>query len=203
MDLLKDQRIEFCIDFQKSQIKNAWKQTFENLGKYSEFCEIVDNWIEVPSLMLTRMKNLLISARPVRLASLEYFVTISFDDSKIEPEKIPKIMAKVIKKKWIKEYLFCIEQRSEEKNVYHGFHVHMYVKSNKQIAPSDVVREVHNSVKNYVGGSNQIDVKKVNSKQGVMNYMEGHKSELKMKKVENDSPMRKKFQFQKIYQSQA
>lgn len=199
MDLFYSQEKSETNDFYKNNIKESWRKFMETLGKYSEFCEIVDMWYETPLVMIKQMYKLVQGSNATQSRPLEYFITISFDDKKIDPKNIPKYMEGVIKKKWVESYIYCIEQRSEEEDVYYGYHVHILIKPNKKIAKSDVIREIYSTLKKYMEGQNYIDVQKVNHRQNIINYMKGEKNEMKLEKSKNDKPFRQKNNLEDIY----
>lgn len=201
MDLFNTPELDKSDNFYKEEIKISWRWYFEKLGKYAEFCNIVDEWVQTPGLMLTMMRNLAMNSKIQKTKKSPYFVTISFDDSKVKPEKIPEYMSKVTKKKWISSYTYVIEQRSEQPEVYRGYHVHILLETNKHVAKSDIIREIHSSVKKYVLDKSYIDVRIVNRVKGILDYMEGKKSEEKLEKVENDKPFRLKYNLEDIYRS--
>lgn len=132
------------------------------------------------------------------------FITVNFDDKKIVPEKIPEYMDKVIKKKWIVEYEYTIEQRNETEGNYAGFHVHCLLTGHAQKRKSEIVREFYSSLSKYLGSKQSIDVRPVSNPQGVIKYMQGDKKdEWKHTKVVNDKKMREHFKFKELYKKEA
>lgn len=128
------------------------------------------------------------------------FVTINFDDKKIVPKDIPSYMTQLLKKKWIQNYEYTIEQRNETEGDYKGFHVHLLLTDHVHKRKSEVIREFYSSMKKYLGSKQSIDCRPVNNPQGVVKYMEGEKKdEWKLPKVENDKRMRKHYEFADVY----
>lgn len=131
-----------------------------------------------------------------------YFITICpYEDIKIE--EFQKVMEKVLKKKWMKSYLYVYEQRqSEKEKPFTGIHVHMLVKR-IEIAKSDVIREVYNTCKNIVGSKQSIDVKLLKTQQDLdvrINYLLGKKStEEKQLKQEIDKIFRCQYGLEQYY----
>jgi hypothetical protein len=107
-----------------------------------------------------------------------YFITICpYED--VEITDLIKVMDKIIKKKWFKQYIYVYEQRQTEKDKpFYGIHSHIIVKRDT-IAKSDVIREVYNTAKNICGSKQSIDVNLLKTRDELdvrINYLLGDKS---------------------------
>lgn len=143
--------------------------------------------------------NLTASAAPQK-NDKGYFITINYDDKKIDPAMIPKYMEQTLKKKWIVDCEYVIEQRNETVDNYAGFHVHMLLTGHQPKKKVEVIREIYSTNKKLVGSIQSIDCKPVNTVDGIHNYMAGQKKDAwKKTKSENDLCMRKHYGFQQIY----
>lgn len=132
-----------------------------------------------------------------------FMITINFDDSKImdQLKNIANIVDRKVKKKWIKNYIYCIEQRSDIVDILRGIHIHLIVEPYKTKRKSEIIREFYNSFKDYVMDSQKIDVRpfrkdKLKSK---LKYIRGIKTEVKMPKVLIDKYMRNKYNLENTY----
>lgn len=130
-----------------------------------------------------------------------YFITLSFDDTKINTcDDFQLIIQRMEKlKKWEKTKRFCFEQRSEVPNQYFGYHVHILCTSSSPKRKSQIIAEYYNTFRKYLCGKNYVDVQIVKDYMNVVNYMNGDKNDEKMKKVENDKPFREYFKLKDIY----
>lgn len=132
-----------------------------------------------------------------------YFITICpYPDTNIKD--FIKVMDKVLKKKWIENYVYVYEQRQDDPDgIFYGIHTHMIVQRNG-IAKSDVIREVYNTCKNIVGSKQSIDVKLIKTQHDLdvnINYILGQKStEEKRKKQIVDKIFREKNSLQSYYE---
>lgn len=92
-----------------------------------------------------------------------YFITINFDDAKILPmireRRLQKFLIKKLDRTFVKDYIFCIEQRGEVNRYWKGFHVHILLQTSKHKKLSELVREFYNSFKNFVSDKQKVDIK--------------------------------------------
>lgn len=122
-----------------------------------------------------------------------YFITICpYPD--LELFKLVNVMEKVLKKKWMKKYLYVYEQRQHESGKpYFGIHTHILVERDG-IAKSDVIREVYNTCKGICGSKQSIDVKLISTLKDLqtrLNYLLGTKAtELKQQRQQVDKEFR-------------
>lgn len=125
----------------------------------------------------------------------KFFVTVSFDDTKVTPETLVKEISRRLARKWVHQYQFCIEQRGERIDDYHGYHTHILICSNVQSkSVVHIKREVASWFKSMISGPQYVDVKKVTQDNGLVNYMTGIKQDPeKDKKVANDVAFRLKY----------
>lgn len=130
-------------------------------------------------------------------------VTLNFDDKKIcdHLKEIPSIINDKINKKWIMNYIYCVEQRSEIDTEFKGFHVHVIVESAKSKRKSEIIREFYSSYKLYLGDKQKIDVRQFDSKilPNKLNYIQGIKKDEKMKKCDIDIIFRNIYKIEKLY----
>lgn len=183
------------------QLNKVKKQELERLMKMSlrKRMKEVNSLVVLNPLLKDVTYNDIEQVKTSKKQVKKWFITISFDDSKFDPLNVEKIMTDLLNKQYLKadHYWWCIEQRSEDYN-YYGFHVHLYI-DNKKHQKSRLIDCVYCSVKNFVGGKNEIDVRPVYTDNGVINYMSGEKPEEKLKKVEYDISMRKKYKLKDVY----
>lgn len=170
------------------------------------YSEIVRNQLknnQFGDTQLQAVYNQAMAIRQSEEADQFYFITICpYED--IELQSLIKVMTKVLKKKWLNDYVYVYEQRQDDsdKPIY-GIHVHMIVKR-EAIAKSDVIREVYNTCKNIVGTKQSIDVKLLHKHDMWvrLNYILGQKStEEKQKKQIIDKVWREKNRIEPYYQN--
>lgn len=135
-----------------------------------------------------------------------YFITVNFKDDKINVPDIPKLIELKLKKVYIDDWIYIIEQREEDKKKpYKGFHVHILFKTVKHKKYSEVKKEMKNTFKPYVGNPQHVDVKKVygDSTFGYtnrLNYCLGLSKRLdKQEKIAYDQIFRVEYGFQQYY----
>lgn len=131
------------------------------------------------------------------------FITINPYDH-IDIYQFIKVVQKLITKKWIKEYLYTIEQRGEVIETA-GFrpHCHMIL-YRKGKNYSEIVREFRSSLKKICNTENShilnFEVVKVGTIDRVINYALGNKKdEYKHVKVEMDKIFREKIGIKEFY----
>lgn len=98
---------------------------------------------------------------------------------------------KLLKKKWIDNYIYCIEQRSVEPNVYSGIHTHMLIHNSVNKKFSEFKREFvstvssicdaqNSSILNFRSVKDDTDLKKM------ISYIKGTKDVSKDKTYKSD-----------------
>lgn len=115
------------------------------------------------------------------------FITISLSDQKIESKKQIEEYNTILRKiKWIEEAEWVYEQRGEtELDIGKGPHVHILCKAKK--IPAHIIRELSQK---YGVQKNFVNVKTVRNIKGIQKYMNGEKSNEKLKKVDYDKVWR-------------
>lgn len=111
---------------------------------------------------------------------------------------------KAIHKKWISEYYYTLEQRSEtEDNAGDGFHTHILLYRDGK-RPSEISREFHSTFKEYVGNTKHINIKYIPEKDydNVLAYIKGEKTDDKMEKVNIDRIWRSMMGLKQFYSSE-
>lgn len=170
------------------------------------YSEIVRNQLKNNLFADTQLQSVYNQAMALRRseeADQFYFITICpYPD--LELQSLIKVMDKVLKKKWLNDYVYVYEQRQDDddKPIY-GIHVHMIVRR-ETIAKSDVIREVYNTSKSIVGSKQSIDVKLLNKLEMSvrLNYILGQKSsEEKQKRQIIDKVFREKNRIEPYYQN--
>lgn len=136
--------------------------------------------------------------RKNREKKLHYFITISYDDRDIEV--IMKSMERVVRKKWITDYYYVVEQRGiTEETCGEGIHVHLLISKNGK-RKSQVIREIASTTKL---AKNFIDIqegKTANIYERRKDYMLGKKEGLvKQNRVKFDALFRQKNNLKDIY----
>lgn len=106
-----------------------------------------------------------------------YMITINWNSNSHSVEELQPVLSKVLAKKWIKKYSLTHEQRGEIlPHMGQGYHVHLLVQDCDKI-PSQVHREIYNTVKDYVGNRKHVDVQLVKNSwlQDKLDYIAGKK----------------------------
>lgn len=100
---------------------------------------------------------------------------------------------KVIKKKWIKVFNYCFEQRGEtEATLGQGFHCHLQVNRPSDKVPAHCTREIYNTFKDLVGNTKAIDFSFRKDPAPGYKYIIGEKKDIsKTPKMEMDKLWRK------------
>jgi len=78
---------------------------------------------------------------------------------------------KACKKKWISNYIWCAEWRSEKE----GFHVHIRTENNKAKKPSEMKREMFSTFKNFVDNKLHVNMRGSTKEDAFINYVKGTK----------------------------
>lgn len=111
-------------------------------------------------------------------------------------------ISKMLSKCWIKEYMYCIEQRGEnEETMGSGLHAHILVSLNKYKRPSDCKREVYNTFRNLVDNKLHVNMRSGMDGKNFANYILGNKSHDKMDKVDMDILWRENMGIENVYSS--
>lgn len=128
-----------------------------------------------------------------------YLVTINPLNDNLD--RLMEFSDKLARSKVFKICHYSVEQRSEEKNVYIGYHIHMFV--NSVYNKIQLIQKIYRSstAKRYseLGITKEsVDVRPCDKK--AYDYILGEKSEDKQMKVKNDRRMRRKYGLQDLYQ---
>lgn len=123
-----------------------------------------------------------------------WLVTINPEEQNVETclKPLQSCVERTIRKKWVDEYLYAYEQRSEDPEKFHGLHVHLLLRQKQPKKFSAVQEEIYNTCKHIVGNKKHIDVKNVTAgtEDSVIEYICGQKEDDKMDKVTCDAEMR-------------
>lgn len=128
------------------------------------------------------------------------FFTINFRED-ISHEEIINVVKKFCETcKYLDDYLWTIEQRSTEKGIYSGFHVHMLFSKNGN-PPSKIQRAFKTKFfDKYVGNPSCLDYKYVENPEKRIKYILGDKDDKeKMQKCQIDNEFRELYGYQRYY----
>lgn len=129
-----------------------------------------------------------------------YMITINWNSNSHSVEELQPVLAKVLSKKWINKYSLTHEQRGEILPLMgKGYHVHLLVQDVDKI-PSQVHREVYNTVKDYVGNKKHVDVQLIKNcwLQDKLDYIAGKKFDSdKHQKLAIDEVFRKTYRLER------
>lgn len=171
--------------------------------------------LKAVTLNLNRLKDnyfKLINSKFIKSFCSQYptkchWITINFDDKKvisILPDLANIFKRKILSKRCFNnlKYYFTLEQRGEKIGDYYGYHIHLLSQQIKK-PKSHIIREFHNSLKQYVGSAQHIDCKLYkgpNFWQDKLDYLHGVKDDSdKQLKTLNDNSFRIKYNFDNIY----
>lgn len=146
------------------------------------FHRIMDNYV-----MKTRCgyRYFFVTVNPRNEVGLEWFI------SKI---------AKMLKKVWIKKYMYCVEQRGDLENMGYGMHMHCLIEVGQYKRPAEVKRKIWNTFKNCCGNRQHVVVKASMEYENFVKYIQGEKkSEEKRTLVEVDKVWRRSVGLESIY----
>ena len=110
----------------------------------------------------------------------------------------------LLSKKWIKDYIYCYEQRSEIENDYHGYHLHMVLKRNNK-KMFDIRKEFKSTLKSIMDVDNPhcLNFKNIKDEADLkrrLNYITNSKKDTeKHKKQYNDVFFRKQYDLKDHY----
>jgi len=129
------------------------------------------------------------------------FITINYKPN-TTLEAISKMTTNIVTKKWVSKYYYTFEQRGKtQETCGEGIHTHIILQ-NVDKPMSQIHREIHNTVKNYVGNKLHVDVKQYPTKflSEKIDYIKGLKwDEDKLQKVEMDKLFRLKNNLEIFY----
>lgn len=194
--LLFERHRRLFLDTKEEVIKTLYKKYYSEIIK-SELKEGI--CFDKP---LQDVYNKAMEIRKQNVKDEYYFITLC-PYEQIDINSVIKVVDKIIKKKWMKDYIYVYEQRQSETNKpYYGIHVHFIVKRDV-IAKSDVIREVYNTSKNICGSPQSIDVKLLKNRNDLdvrINYLLGAKStEEKQDRQKIDKIFRQEYKLNSYY----
>lgn len=112
---------------------------------------------------------------------------------------------KAMKKKWIKDFLYCYEQRSDEEP-YHGWHLHACIARPEGKNPSEIRKEFLSTFKDVIGETKKgqmhavhLDFRKNEAFTNFSQYILGNKQEDKLPKSRADIAWRASIKLQPYY----
>ena len=113
-------------------------------------------------------------------------------------------MPKLTKKKWLTDFIYAYEQRSEIQYDYHGYHVHMILKRNGK-KMFDIRKEFKSTLKHICDVSNPhiLNIKNIKDNTDLkrrVNYITNFKADVnKHAKQYNDINFRNHYQLERYY----
>jgi IS1 family transposase len=133
------------------------------------------------------------------------FITINARQN-ITFEELFEVMQKLTKKKWLTDYIYVFEQRSEIQYDYSGYHVHMILKRNgKKLF--DIRKEFKSTLKHICDVSNPhiLNIKNIKDNTDLkrrVNYITNFKADVnKHVKQYNDINFREHYKIERYYAS--
>nr|QNG41019.1 hypothetical protein [Pygoscelis antarcticus]QNG41021.1 hypothetical protein [Pygoscelis antarcticus]QNG41025.1 hypothetical protein [Pygoscelis antarcticus]QNG41027.1 hypothetical protein [Pygoscelis antarcticus]QNG41029.1 hypothetical protein [Pygoscelis antarcticus] len=132
------------------------------------------------------------------------FVTVNPPPSLLLDDFI-KIINKMLNKRWIKGYIYVLEQRGEnDEELGKGFHTHILLDIQEGIKKSEIDREIKNTWKKILDQDNYhiLNIKYINNDEQLrkQSYMLSYKKEeIKHKKQEYDIIWRNRNNLNKYY----
>ena len=133
------------------------------------------------------------------------FITINARQN-ITFEEIFEVMPKLTKKKWLTDYIYVYEQRSEIQYDYSGYHVHMILKRNgKKLF--DIRKEFKSTLKHICDVANPhiLNIKNIKDSADLkrrVNYITNFKADVnKHAKQYNDINFREHYKLERYYVS--
>jgi len=154
----------------------------------------------LPELKLIR--EMTINSRENKTS--EYiFITINFK-SNIEFEELFEVMPRLTKKKWLTDYIYVFEQRSEIQYEYSGYHVHMILKRNGK-KMFDIRKEFKSTLKHTCDCANPhiLNIKNISDSADLkrrVNYITNFKADVnKHAKQYNDINFRQHYNLERFY----
>lgn len=92
-----------------------------------------------------------------------WFITINFKDEfvieQIRQQKLVPFIKTKMKKKYIRDWLFTVEQRSYMDQEWYGYHTHILIGTNRYKKKSEILREFFRSFTNELIGKEKVDVR--------------------------------------------
>lgn len=127
-----------------------------------------------------------------------HFITINPQETTIE--EIQKIMAKLLKKEWLKIYSYVIEQRGESDDDS-GQGKHLHIIADKTKSKADVIHILYASTINICENKSKIDIREMNENEMKIryNYIRGIKKESKIKSYNETIKWREANNIKQIY----
>lgn len=136
-----------------------------------------------------------------------HWITINFNDKNVNHiiKELPTLFKrKILTKRCFNglKYFFTVEQRSEELNKYHGYHIHLL--SEKIPKPKGhIIREFYNALKDYISDKAKIDYKFYKGPtfwKDKLDYLKGIKDDsAKDLKTYNDKLFRVAYEIDELY----
>lgn len=209
-DMLIDQ-LKQSPDFSQSEIDAIRKKAYTQVIQ-KKFYDYYQQQIEENPEFLTEKDSDIqlkyaiakLSDRKDQLSSTHIFLTINPKEGVILQDLISKV-EKCIKKKWITEFTYSYEQRSEEEaTAGHGAHCHIVI--NRGTEPAKAKKELKNTFKDICNVDNphclNIQFRKGDGVTKAINYIKGTKADpAKQQKLKIDAIWRQQFALQPFYAS--
>ena len=136
------------------------------------------------------------------------YLTINLrPDHGLEPSEFVGKLLRLCEQAKIKEYMFCIEQRSDEVFDVNSLHAHILMKRSATAMPSHIKQSAKIIFNDYCDTKNtsifNFHICPVEFVEDKRNYIEGNKNSdsEKMNRISTDDVMRKYYGLQKVYKS--
>lgn len=161
-------------EFFKYGEKSAMKKLFTEYH-YDKMCEkpeILKNGI--PEYEIDEFMTWMKSKGKSRWKYLLF--TINFRHG-IDLKLVLKQIGKSLKKKWIVDWIWCLETRGMLGEEIYGIHAHIRVKVTNGKYSYECKREMYNTFKNIVGNVQHVNVRYGNREGSFIEYVKGIKKE--------------------------
>lgn len=182
----------------KKALTNAYGSYYSTLIYEGKFDKLIPDLVNLRNITTQIGEN----------KTTEYiFITIN-PKASIDFETFQEFISgkkqNLLSKKWIKDYIYCYEQRSEIENDYKGYHLHMVLKRNGK-KMFDIRKEFKSTLKSIMDVDNPhcLNFKNIKDEPDLkrrINYITNFKADKdKHKKQYNDINFRKHFNLKPHY----
>lgn len=180
----KKLRIDGIIGDQSYAIHKVRRNAFEAYYRDNLDLLVHDEDPEIYLVAMDHYKKVLGKKSKFILFTINFLPETGVDDLML------KIM-KAVRKKWIVDWKFCVEQRSEVAGEFYGIHAHIYTEIAGNKPTYQCRREMYNTFKHMVGNKLHVNCVYAKTKDNFVNYVKGiKKSPEKMEKVLVDHEFR-------------
>lgn len=184
----------------KKAIRNAYGSYYSTLIYEGKFDSVIPD--------LQKLKDMSVQINENK--TTEYIFITFNPKSTVDFETFYEIMQgkkqSVVSKKWMKDIIYCYEQRSEIEHEYSGYHCHMVIKRNGK-KMFDIRKELKSTLKSVMEVDNPHclnfrNIKDEANLKRIINYMTGFKADIeKHPKQYNDKNFRNHYKIEQYYKS--